>query len=57
MDAEVRSHLELLDLLDNRLIPSARDSDLRSSLRDYRSKEESHLKDAQDIQKDLAAGK
>jgi putative membrane protein len=57
VEAEIRQHLALLDLIDSKLIPNARDTDLRSSLQDYRSKVESHLKEAQDLQKELASGK
>jgi len=57
VDAVIRAHLSLLDLIDKKLIPSAEDADLRSVLQDYRSRVESHLKEAQDAQKDLASGK
>jgi putative membrane protein len=57
VEAEIRQHLSLLDLVDSKLLPSARDAELRSSIQDYRSKVESHLKEAQELQKELASGR
>lgn len=57
LETETREHLSTLDLLDTKLIPSAQSPELRSALQDYRSKIESHLKEGQDILKDLSAQK
>jgi putative membrane protein len=57
LETETREHLSTLDQLDTKLIPSAQNPDLRSALQDYRSKIESHLKEGQDLLKDLSAQK
>jgi putative membrane protein len=55
MDAQVKEHTKVLDLLDNRLIPHAQNPDLVKTLQDIRTKVAAHLKDAQDIQASLQA--
>jgi len=55
MDAQVKEHTKVLDLLDNKLIPQAQNPDLVKTLQDIRTKVAGHLKDAQDIQASLQA--
>jgi putative membrane protein len=49
MDAQVKEHQDLLDLLDSHLIPGAKDDDLTSLLKKVRAKVSDHLKMARDI--------
>jgi putative membrane protein len=53
IDAQVKEHNGLLDLLDNKLIPQAQNADLRAMLQDVRKTVAAHLKTAQDIQSTL----
>ena len=53
--AQVEGHKKLLSALDEQLIPSARDSELKTMLHDTRATVESHLKEAEKIQSSLAA--
>jgi putative membrane protein len=57
IDAQVREHQAALDVLDNKLIPNAKDAQLKSFLEDVRSKVASHLAQAQNIQTSLATMK
>ncbi len=54
MAAQVKEHQEVLDTIDNELLPSAKNEDLKSYLKEIRPTVESHLKDARDIQSKLA---
>jgi putative membrane protein len=53
IDAQVKEHTKVLDLLDNKLISQAQNPDLVKTLQDIRTKVAGHLKDAQDIQASL----
>ncbi len=55
IDAQVKDHQMLLDALDQKLIPNAKNADLKAELTAIRPKVEAHLKMAQDIQKGLGA--
>jgi putative membrane protein len=57
IDAEVAEHQALLDALDERLIPSAKDAKLRSELRRTRSIINEHLRDARRIQARISGGR
>lgn len=50
IDAQVKEHTKVLDLLDNKLVPHAQNADLGKALREIRSKVAAHLKDAEEIQ-------
>jgi putative membrane protein len=55
IDAQVKAHQEVLDALDNKLIPNAQDASLKVNLQQIRPMVAEHLKEAQDIQKTLEA--
>jgi putative membrane protein len=54
IDAQVKEHTKVLDLLDNKLVPQAQNADLLKTLKEIRTKVASHLQEAQDIQASLA---
>jgi putative membrane protein len=56
IDAQVKDHQMLLDALDQKLIPNAKNADLKAELTSIRPKVEAHLKQAQEIQKTLGTG-
>jgi putative membrane protein len=53
IDAQVKEHQSVLDALDNKLIPAAKNADLKSFLQKTRDKVADHLKMAKDIQSSL----
>jgi putative membrane protein len=53
MDAQVKEHQAVLDLIDKQLLPNAKSADVKSMLQALRPKIEGHLKEAQEIQKAL----
>jgi putative membrane protein len=53
MDAQVKEHQQVLDNLDNKLIPSAKNAELKAHLQTIRTKVAHHLKMAQDLQGSL----
>ena len=53
IDAQVKEHQSVLDALDNKLIPAAKNPDLKSFLQKQRDKVADHLKMAKDIQGSL----
>ena len=53
MDAQVKQHQQVLDSLDNKLIPGAKNAELKAHLQTIRTKVAHHLKMAQDIQGSL----
>jgi putative membrane protein len=55
IDAQVKEHTKVLELLDNKLIPQAQNADLIKALQGIRSKVASHLQEAQDLQASLAS--
>jgi len=57
IDAQVKEHQAVLDLIDSRLLPSAKADDVKGLLQTIRPKIEAHLKAAQDLQKGLASAK
>jgi predicted outer membrane protein len=46
---EIREHQQVLDTIDNKLIPQEQNAELRSALQDAREKVASHLNMARDI--------
>lgn len=56
MDAEVALHEQLLNDLDNTLIPQAQNADLKQLLQETRSVVENHLRMAKDVQSKLGGG-
>jgi putative membrane protein len=57
IDAQVKEHSQVLDMLDNKLIPSAKNAEFKAALQAFRPKVEEHLKAAQELQSGLAGGK
>jgi len=53
VDAQVKEHTELLQALDNELIPNAQSSDLKAHLRELRTKVDAHLRMAKDVRASL----
>jgi len=51
--AQVTEHQAVLDLIDTQLLPHAEAAEVKSFVQAVRSKVESHLKEAQDIQRKL----
>jgi putative membrane protein len=54
MRAQVQQHQEVLDLLDQRLIPNAQNADLKTQLQATRDMVQQHLTQGQEIQQSLA---
>jgi putative membrane protein len=57
IDLQVKEHRDVLDAIDNKLIPSAKNAQLKQALTDFRPKVQDHLQKAQDIQQKLGAMK
>jgi len=55
MDLQVEEHQKLLTKIDEKLMPSAKDPQLKALLQELRTTVESHLKEAQKIQGELSA--
>jgi putative membrane protein len=55
VDAQVDEHKKVLSTLDDKLIPSAKDQQLKSLLQEMRTTVHSHLVEAQQLQTDLQA--
>jgi len=53
MNAQVDEHKKVLDTIDSTLLPSVKSADLKTYLGDIRPTVEHHLKDAQNIQRNL----
>ncbi len=53
IDAQVKEHQTVLDLIDQKLSPKAQNPDLKSYLSAVREKVAGHLKEAQEIQKTM----
>ena len=53
VDTQVREHQEVLDTLDQKLIPSATNADLKTYLADVRAAVAMHLQHAEDLQKQI----
>jgi putative membrane protein len=49
MESQVKEHQELLDALDDKLIPSAKNNDVKAYLQKMRDEVADHLKTAKDI--------
>ena len=54
MDLQVKEHKEVLDAIDNKLIPSAKNAQLKQALTDFRPKVQEHLQKAEDLQKNVS---
>jgi putative membrane protein len=54
IDAQVKQHQALLDVIDSQLLPNAKTPEVKSLVQTMRPKVQSHLKEAQDIQRKLA---
>jgi len=57
MDLQVKEHKDVLDAIDNKLIPNAKNAQLKSALEAFRPKVQEHLQKAQEIQQKLGATK
>jgi putative membrane protein len=55
IESQVKQHSALLDIIDKQLLPNAKNADVREFVQTIRAKVESHLKEAQDIQKGLGS--
>jgi putative membrane protein len=53
IDAQVKEHQAVLDLIEKQLMPNAQSAELKSLLQSLKPKIEGHLREAQDIQKAL----
>ena len=53
IDLQVKEHKEVLDTLDNKLIPNAKNAQLKSTLEAFRPHVQEHLQKAQEIQQKL----
>jgi putative membrane protein len=54
IEAQVKEHQALLDLIDRQMLPGAQTSEVREMLTTLRPKIDGHLKEAMDIQKGLS---
>jgi putative membrane protein len=55
VNAQVQAHQQVLDAIDNRLMPSATDADLKAMLTELRPTIESHLEEARKLSSELSA--
>jgi putative membrane protein len=53
IDAQIKQHHDLLDAIDNKMLPQVKSPELKSELQTVRGKVEAHLREAEDIQKNL----
>ncbi|MEO6572989.1 MAG: DUF4142 domain-containing protein [Polyangiaceae bacterium] len=53
IDAQVKEHTAILDVLDTKMLPVVKNADLKNELTSMRAKIDGHLKEAQAIQKSL----
>ena len=57
MDLQVKEHKEVLESIDNKLLPNAKNAQLKQALTDFRPKVQEHLQKAQEIQQKLGTTK
>ncbi|WP_394844083.1 DUF4142 domain-containing protein [Pendulispora brunnea] len=55
MDAQVKAHKDVLNAIDQQLLPNAKNNEVRAHLQTVRTKVEGHLREAQSIQASLSA--
>jgi putative membrane protein len=55
IESQVKQHSALLDIIDKQLLPNAKNTDVREFVQTIRAKVDSHLKEAQDIQRGLGS--
>ncbi len=55
MDDQVKAHRDVLDIVDNQLMPSVQNTELKSALTDARKMVSEHLQKAEDIQSKMQA--
>jgi putative membrane protein len=55
VDSQIEAHEQVLETLDNQLIPAATDPSLKAGLNKMRATVEAHLREAKSIQAELAA--
>jgi putative membrane protein len=54
VDTQVKEHQEVLDTIDQKLVPNAKNGDVRTYLAEVRTKVAMHLQHAKDLQAELA---
>jgi len=57
IDLQVKEHKDVLDAIDTKLIPSAKNAQLKQAITDFRPKVQEHLQKAQDLQQKLGTTK
>ena len=57
IDLQVKEHKEVLDSIDNKLVPNAKNAQLKAALEAFRPKVQEHLQKAQEIQQKLGTTK
>jgi putative membrane protein len=57
IDLQVKEHKDVLDAIDNKLIPNAKNPQLKQALTDFRPKVQEHLQKATEIQQKLGTTK
>jgi putative membrane protein len=57
IDLQVKEHKDVLDAIDNKLIPNAKNAQLKQALEAFRPKVQGHLQKAQEIQQKLGTTK
>jgi putative membrane protein len=57
IDLQVKEHRDVLDSIDNKLIPNAKNAQLKQALEAFRPKVQEHLQKAQEIQQKLGTTK
>jgi len=55
IDAQVKAHRDVLNMIDNKLLPSAQNGDLKTMLTDARTHVATHLAKAEELQQKLEA--
>jgi putative membrane protein len=53
IDEQIKLHQDVLDIIDNKLLPNAKNAELKSEIQAVRPKIEQHLKEAREIQASL----
>lgn len=56
MEAQVKAHRDVLNMIDNKLLPSAQNGELKTMLNDARTHVATHLAKAEEIQQKLDSG-
>ncbi len=57
IDLQVKEHKDVLDAIDNKLVPNAKNAQLKQALTDFRPKVQEHMQKAMEIQQKLGTTK